>query len=190
MNRMRYFKRMHVFPKFITRVPVEERGGRLYALGVPLWLDPPCRLSDAVYLKIDGAVHAKAAASGSNMPVGLDPRVWLHRCRCCNAPFIGPSEARLCPNACRAVAKRDSVRKASAKRSQRRYEVRNALTSVCRHCGKRQTALRSSKRFCSVTCRVAAHRGAPATFRAEGSRSGAQGRPFVSSSTSRKIASL
>jgi hypothetical protein len=78
----------------------------------------------------------------------------------------------------------------SAKRSRRRYEVRNALTSVCRHCGKRQTALRSSKRFCSVTCRVAAHRGAPATFRAEGRRSGAQGRPFVSRSTSRRIASL
>jgi hypothetical protein len=167
MNRMRYFKRMRVFPKFITRVPVEQRGGRLYALGVPVWLAPPCRLSDAVYLKIDEAVHVKAAASGSNMPVGLDPRVWLHRCRCCNAPFIGPSEARLCSNACRAAARRDSVRKASAKRSQRRYEVRNALTSICRHCGKRQTALRSSKRFCSVTCRVAAHRGAPATFRAE-----------------------
>jgi hypothetical protein len=164
---MRYFKRMRVFPKFITRVPVEQRGGRLYALGVPVWLAPPCRLSDAVYLKIDEAVHVKAAASGSNMPVGLDPRVWLHRCRCCNAPFIGPSEARLCSNACRAAARRDSVRKASAKRSQRRYEVRNALTSICRHCGKRQTALRSSKRFCSVTCRVAAHRGAPATFRAE-----------------------
>jgi hypothetical protein len=158
---------MRVFPKFITRVPVEVRGGRLYALGVPVWLDPPCRLSNAVYLKIDEAVHAKVAASGSNMPVGLDPRVWLHRCRCCKAPFIGQSEARLCSDACRAAAKRDSVRRASAKRSQRRYEVRNALTSVCRHCGKRQTALRSSKRFCSVTCRVAAHRGAPATFRAE-----------------------
>ena len=152
---------------FISRVPVAERGGRLYALGVPLMLDPPRRIPEGVYMKIDDALNANAAASGSNMTAGLDPAVWLMHCKCCQAPFIALPETRLCSDACRALAKHDSVRKASAKRSARRAEVRNALTSVCRHCGKGQTALRSSKRFCSVTCRVAAYRGAPSTFRAE-----------------------
>src|SRR5580693_8889896 len=115
---------------FIIRVPVEERGGRLYALGVPLMLDPPCRISDDPYYKIENALNGKAAASGSNMPVGLDPAVWLMRCKRCQAPFVALPEARMCSDACRAEAKRDSVRRASAKRSARRAEVRNALTSV------------------------------------------------------------
>ena len=33
---------------------------------------------------------------------------------------------------------------------------------ICRQCGKRSAAFRSTKLFCSTKCRVAAHRGAPA----------------------------
>ena len=149
---------------FISRVPVAERSGRLYALGVPLWLDPPCRISDDPYWKIDEALSAKAAAEGVNMPVALNPGVWLIRCRRCNAPFIGLPSTKICSDECRAETKRDAVRLASAKRAKRRAEASNARTSACRHCGERLPARRSTKRFCSVGCRVAAHRGAPATF--------------------------
>jgi hypothetical protein len=70
----------------------------------------------------------------------------------------------MCSDACRAEAKRDAVRRASAKRAKRRAEASQARTSACRHCGERLPARRSTKQFCSVGCRVAAHRGAPATF--------------------------
>ena len=98
------------------------------------------------------------------MPVGLTPGVWLLRCRRCKAPFIELPHAKMCSDACRAEAKQDGVRRAGAKRPKRRAEASNARTSACRHCGERLPARRSTKRFCSVRCRVAAHRGAPATY--------------------------
>jgi hypothetical protein len=159
--------------EFITHVPVEERpssdgvGVTLRAAGVIVWPGEIGRLPDNIYVKIDRALNAQAVARGSNMPVALHPSVWLKRCRRCQTPFIGLPETRLCSDACRAHAKRDSVRKASAKRSARRSEASRERTSTCRHCGERLPASRSSKRFCSIRCRVARHRGAPATFVAE-----------------------
>ena len=153
--------------QFITFVPVEERGGRLYALGVPVWLHSPCRIPDDLSWRIEDALNVEAVAKGVNMPVALDPHVWLHRCRCCRKPFIALPNAKLCSDACRALAKRDSWLRASAKRAERRNEASKARTSACRHCGERVPASRSSKRFCSVRCRVAAHRGSPATFTVE-----------------------
>lgn len=109
---------------FITRLPVDvDHHGRLTALGVPLWLVGDARtgrLPDSLYWRIDAALEAKAAAEGSLRPVALDTTVWLLRCARCQAPFIGPSEAKLCSDRCRVEAKRDCVRRASAKRSRLR----------------------------------------------------------------------
>jgi hypothetical protein len=151
-----------MLPKLVSRLPVEERDGQLYAAGVRFFAEPGGRLNDSADGRISDALAAKAAASGSNMPVALDPTVWLHRCRRCQAPFIDVPEARLCSDDCRAGAKRDSVRKASAKRSvfrSERYETR-----ICRHCGRETRTARATKRFCSVKCRVASHRGASAAM--------------------------
>jgi hypothetical protein len=147
---------------FVTRLPVEKRGGWLYALGVKIRLEPPCRVPDDLQWKIEDALNAAALAQGANQPVALHHAIWLIRCKRCQAPFIGPSEARLCSDECRALAKRDSVRKASAKRSVSR-SGRNE-TRICRHCGRETQTARATKRFCSVQCRVASHRGASAAI--------------------------
>jgi hypothetical protein len=154
---------------FVTRLPVEEWRDpddvgytALSCLGVSLRLDPPCRIPEALNIKIEDALVAKAAAERANQPVALHHAVWLIRCKRCQAPFIGPSEARLCSDECRALAKRDSVRRASAKRSVSRSE-RNE-TRICRHCGRETQTARVTKRFCSVKCRVASHRGASAVI--------------------------
>jgi hypothetical protein len=147
-----------MLPKLIHRLPVVESHGRLYALGVPLWLDPPCRVSDDHCWKIDDALATKAAAEGANRPVALSPSAWLHRCARCWAPFIDVSEARLCSDQCRAQAKRESVRRASAKRSQRRAKEHAERTVTCRQCGKAVGASRSTRHYCTPACRVAWHR--------------------------------
>lgn len=123
-------------------------------------------LPDAVYCAIDNALNAKAVAAGSNMPVALDPTVWLHRCRRCKAPFIALPRTRLCSDGCRALAKHDAAMRSKAKRAGRAVDERlsgsGSQRFVCAQCGKRSTAFRSTKLFCSTKCRVAAHRGAPA----------------------------
>jgi hypothetical protein len=148
-----------IIRNFVTRLPVEKRGGKLYTLGVKIMLNPPCRIPDDLNPQISKALVATHQAEGVNMPVTLDHGVWLLRCKRCQAPFIGPSEAKLCGDECRAAAKRDSVRRASAKRSVRRSE-RNE-TRICRHCERQTPTTRTTKRFCSVACRVAWHRGSP-----------------------------
>jgi hypothetical protein len=155
---------MVIIRNFITHVPVAERGGRLTALGVLLWLDPPCRIPDDPYYKISDAVAVAALKAGANMPTALHPRAWLHRCRRCKAPFIALQSARLCSDECRTGARSDSVRKASAKRSVSR-SGRNE-TRICRHCGRETQTARATKRFCGVRCRVAWHR-TPVTERAK-----------------------
>lgn len=116
-------------------------------------------------MKIDHALNAKAIADGVNMPVGLTPGVWLKRCRRCKAPFIDLPHVRLCSDACRLEAKRDAALRSKAKRAGRAWRERRSDErgdSICGQCGKRRRALRMTRRFCSVKCRVAAHRGVPA----------------------------
>jgi hypothetical protein len=120
------------------------------------------RLPEKLYVEIDKALNAKAVAAGVNMPVGLDPTVWLHRCRRCDAPFIDLPRIRMCSDQCRALAKRDAALKSKAKRAGRhgsRGEGHSRF--VCAQCGQRRQAWRSTKRYCSMRCRVAAHRGFP-----------------------------
>lgn len=146
--------------EFIRHVPVEQRESGLYALGVWLILTPPCRIPDRESWKIEDALSAKAAADGVNMPVALSPRAWLLRCRRCAAPFIGMPWAKLCSDECRAAAIKDTNLRSKAKRGGR-HESRAGGGSrfICVQCGKRSGVFRPSKRFCSVKCRVAAHRG-------------------------------
>ena len=89
----------------------------------------------------------------------------LLRCKRCQAPFIDRPHMRLCSAACRMEAKRDAALKSKTKRAGR-HESRDQSDRrgrfVCDQCGKRRQATRRTKRFCSVKCRVAAHRGVPA----------------------------
>jgi hypothetical protein len=150
---------MIIARKFITRLPVDvDHVGRLTAIGVPVYAEPDCRLPDSLFWPIDAALHAKAAAEGSNMPVALHHACWLLRCRRCNAPFIGPSEARLCSDACRSAARRDSVRRAIAKRAGVRKARNGEKTVACAQCGRVIPAVRSTRKYCSSTCRMAGHR--------------------------------
>ena len=77
-----------------------------------------------MYCAIDNALNAKAVAAGSNMPVALDPTVWLHRCRRCKAPFIALPRTRLCSDGCRALAKHDAAMRSKAKRAGRAVDER------------------------------------------------------------------
>ena len=109
------------FPEFITRVPVEQRGNRCYVEGVGFFFDQPRRIPDRLYAEIDDALNAKAAASGSNMPVMLDPGLWLLRCRQCQAPFIALPSTKLCSDQCRTQAKREAAARSKAKRAEQRW---------------------------------------------------------------------
>jgi hypothetical protein len=76
----------------------------------------------------------------------------------CSAVFVGDTRTRRCPTCQRASAlasTRASLRRRRAKR-------RSALAGQCRHCGAPMTAKLSTKAFCSVKCRVAAHRASAA----------------------------
>ena len=135
---------------YITHVPVAVEpsddgiGVTLTAAGVAVQLSGGAQtghLPDRVYCAIDTALNAKAVASGSNMPVALDPSVWLHRCRRCKAPFIALPRTRLCSDTCRALAKHDAVLRSKAKRAGRSVEERLSGSGwrrfVCAQCGKR-----------------------------------------------------
>ncbi len=72
------------FPNFIAHIPVEVKpsndGRNLDACGVWVQERPdfkPHLLPDRLSWRIEDAVKAKAAAEGVNMPVALDPGVWL-----------------------------------------------------------------------------------------------------------------
>jgi hypothetical protein len=152
-------------PEFIARVPIERRDdGELTAAGVQIRAFTVGHIPARLYAEIDRALNAKAAAEGRNMPVALDPDVWLLKCRRCGAPFIGLQFAKLCSDACRVGAKRDAVARFKAKRAERAWrEPSKGGQIVCLQCGRlREGWSRSNKRFCSVRCRVAAHRGRPA----------------------------
>jgi hypothetical protein len=160
---------MATFREWITRVPVDERpipGDERYTTLTAAGVQVTCNvghLPDKLYVEIDAALNAKAAAEGVNMPVALDPAVWLHRCRRCKAPFIALPQTKMCSDACRAAARQDAVLKSKAKRASRHESrERSGRWFVCRQCGKRSGAFRSTKQFCSLKCRVAAHRGVPA----------------------------
>ena len=133
---------------FITRLPIDvDHDGRLTALGVPVWMTSDARtgrLPDSLFWRIDAALQAKAAAEGSDTPVGLHHAVWLLRCRRCNAPFIGPSEARMCSDACRSAAKRDTIRRASAKRTLVRKAALGRKTFACGWRGSEGPAARTT----------------------------------------------
>ena len=156
--------------EWITHVPVEEEphpdgGLSFYACGVWLLDHKPHRLSDRFYVKLHEALQAKAAAEGVNAPVALTPGVWLHRCKRCKAPFIDLPHVRLCSEECRVEAKRGATLRSKAKRVERAWREQRSDERgrcICAQCGKRRQALRRTRRFCSVKCRVAAHRGVPA----------------------------
>ena len=156
--------------EWITHVPVEvkptlDHDTVLHAAGVLVWPDKVGPLSDRLYVKLHEALQAKAAADGVNAPVALTPGVWLIRCKRCQAPFIAMPWAKMCSDACRISARQDAALRSKAKRVERAWRERRSDERgrfVCAQCGKRRQALRRTRRFCSVKCRVAAHRGVPA----------------------------
>jgi hypothetical protein len=148
--------------ELITHLPIERRDGELYAAGVRIrgfGVGPVA--SSRLYIEIDNALNARAVAAGSNMPVGLDPEVKFLRCRRCSAPFIAMPTVRLCSEECRTTNRREAVIRSRAKRVEHGWRERvESGQIVCVQCGRlKEGRSRSTKRFCSVRCRVAAHRG-------------------------------
>jgi hypothetical protein len=153
---------MRTHREFIEHLPIERRDGGLYAAGVQIRGFAIGHIPARLYVAVDTALGAKAAAEGWNMPVALAPEVWLLECRRCRAPFIALPLAKLCSDACRTAAKRDAVARYRAKRAERAWREpgREDGLFVCDQCGRlREGRSRPTKRFCSVRCRVAAHRG-------------------------------
>ena len=147
--------------EWITHVPIEVSAGRLVAAGVPITCGVG-HLPDRLYAALDAALSVKAAHEGVNTPVGLDPGVWLRQCRRCTGPFIGLPKMRLCSDRCRLEAKRDAATRSKTKRAGRHESRSDAKgrSFLCVQCGQRSGSFRRTKQFCSLKCRVAAHRGA------------------------------
>jgi hypothetical protein len=141
--------------KRVAHLAVEERDGVLFAAGIRI-VQRPGRMAERTLWKIEDALMA---ASGSNVPVYLSHKTWLHRCALCRAPFLANLSARLCSPDCQKAARRESQRKQIAKRTGRRNQRRAALKAKCLQCGQPVAAERVSRRFCSAKCRMAAHRG-------------------------------
>ena len=153
---------MRTHREFIEHLPIERRDDGLYAEGVMVRGFAIGHIPARLYVAVDMALGAKAAAEGRNVPVALAPDVWLLECRRCRAPFIALPTVKLCSDACRTAAKHDAVVRFRAKRAERawREPCREDGLFVCDQCGRlREGRSRPTKRFCSVRCRVAAHRG-------------------------------
>ena len=111
-------------------------------------------------MQIDEALSAKAAAEGVNTPVALTPGV-AASVQALRRAVHRHAEDASCFDECRSEAKRDAALRSKAKRAGR-HESRDQSDQrgrfICAQCGKRRQAARTTKQFCSVKCRVAAHR--------------------------------
>lgn len=100
------------------------------------------------------------------LELGADYHTALKRCknvdifRCrregCEAIYAGTPGTRYCSPKCQKLAEREQVQ-ASNRRIAIRRRVRRSR--VCERCGEPMDSERSTKRFCSARCRVAAYRG-------------------------------
>src|SRR3954469_3017194 len=76
-------------------------------------------------------------------------------CSICRASFEGPPQRLRCRDCSKTLADQARARR-WARTLTERVEARG--TSVCEGCGASFVPVRTSARFCSVRCRVAAHR--------------------------------
>jgi hypothetical protein len=78
-------------------------------------------------------------------------------CRRCFRSFLHPLRhpSRYCSDKCAGAAKAATVSRYVKQRSEKREAAR---AKACAVCGTRLKAQRATKRFCSVRCRIAAHR--------------------------------
>jgi hypothetical protein len=150
--------------KFIDRIPIEERDGRLYAAGVCITPESPhelaervqgspisgFRISEDAWWRLDAALAAEAEAAGENLPVAFDPKaVRVHRCLACKAMFLARTAARTCSDECRQTLKRatqqryrqrqtKAMRAAAMQRWRAKKRTQRLATLAelrCRQCG-------------------------------------------------------
>jgi hypothetical protein len=76
-------------------------------------------------------------------------------CLACAKPFEGTVQ-RCCSKACSETMKQAWFKRHSAETARARAAVRGSLQ--CERCGAEFVPIRATARFCSVKCRVAAHR--------------------------------
>ena len=79
----------------------------------------------------------------------------FHCCPVCQTWFIGKSRAVCCSDDCRNQHRRQQNTATVQRLRQRR---RDSIWQDCAHCSAEFTPKRSTARFCSTACRVAAHR--------------------------------
>jgi hypothetical protein len=88
--------------------------------------------------------------------LGLSSRARLFRCSC-GGWFIAHWSAKQCMG-CRGAAGRARLRAYTAQRSAERAERRESRQAKCGWCSRLMAVSRSTKRYCSDTCRQAARR--------------------------------
>lgn len=77
-------------------------------------------------------------------------------CRCCGQRFASFHGTQLCSDECAT----EMLRAGSRERARARPSRAKVLDDrACEHCGDQFTPARADAKFCSVKCRVAAHRG-------------------------------
>jgi hypothetical protein len=122
------------------RIAVEERDGRVHVGAVPVYW-------------CDHIGHLEEDCAGA---LGLCNHARLHRCTVCQARFIGHWSARACSDACQRRLAARALAKHRTKRREWRKEPRREFR--CEHCGACSNAFRSTRRYCSPSCRQQAYR--------------------------------
>jgi hypothetical protein len=130
-------------------------------------IEPIPKLWAAVVRSINSAeakLHERLGFDGPPSPVAAPSPVVLCRCRKCKRKFYraANSNPHYCSNVCADAAERARRDKINAARVKARSKIRAAARAnrKCKTCGKPIKAKRSTMHFCSVRCRVAAHRQA------------------------------
>ncbi len=129
---------------------------------MPLWQPLLAELQEEQARRYAGLGEPVSDDADIYPPALRDDRV--HRCDVCRGSFVA-SDARTCycSETCRNVAAKPSKRAQQVKYTIARGKQRLAArrNRACAHCGQPFTPKRASAskgRFCSVRCRVAAHR--------------------------------
>jgi hypothetical protein len=152
----------------ITTAPAnsmrKDRHGGLEPVNVKLWA-PLLRLLDQKERELWKSWVPLGLASADSPPKPITAPRWQRAARCwcrrCGRAFYrerGPDcgEYIYCSDKCVAAVRSIAAAPVVKARSARRAAAR--ANRKCKTCGKPIKAQRSTMRFCSVRCRVAAHR--------------------------------
>jgi hypothetical protein len=128
-----------------------------------LWAPLLRSLNEAEKKHWESMVEFRAAMgweSKGPTPIMVSRYGWAeYYCHHCTRAFYRLNDVGYyCSNKCEDAVRRVSAVKATKARSEQRAAERAKHNNKCNMCGKPITAKRSTMKFCSIRCRVAAHR--------------------------------